>query len=411
MPLPLLSSGHRLVGAYAALPAVAGASFLPISFLGRLPITMTPLAVLTFAASSTGSFASAGLATTATAVGTGVGAPVLGRLADRYGQRPVLIIAVLVNSLALTGLALRPGPGRPALVGLCLLIGVSMPPVGGMARARWLALSRRHADTAMAFEGTADELAYVLGPAAAGAMASLAGPPAALLAAAVTGLLAVGAFAAHPTHRVTGPASGAAPILEPGRPGPAAGSGLLVLIPAMVLMGAFFAAGQTAVTAFVVEAGQPTVGGLIYAVMAIGSAVTALATVALPVRWRPWLRCTVAATGLLAGVGLMAAADSILQLSAAVLVTGVSVGPILVTLHQLAGAVAPVGRAASTMAYLSAGSVTGTAIGATGAGILADADGGPGAFAVAAAACTALLLLSLTRLRQPSGPSQHPLGR
>jgi MFS family permease len=104
--------------------------------------------------------------------------------------------------------------------------------------------------------------------------------------------------------------------------------------------------------------------------MAVGSALTALGSAALPERFGPRLRCTVAAGGLLAGALLMSAAGSVLVLSGAILITGLAVGPMLVTLNQVAGAVAPVRRVATAMAYLSAGSVIGIAAGATAAGAL-----------------------------------------
>jgi MFS family permease len=395
--LPLSSPGRRLIGAYAELPAISGPSFLPISFFGRLPSTMAPLAILTLAASSTGSFAAAGLATTATAAGTAVGAPLMGRLADRYGQRPVLSASVLINTLALAGLALHPGTGRVGLLALCALIGLSMPPVGGMARARWLALSRRHSGTAMAYEGTADEVAFVVGPAATGLLASTWGAPSALLAAAAAGLVAAGAFALHPTHAAAriGDLQQRAEMSGRQRP-----DRLMLLGPVlgMVLMGAFFAASQTALTAVLTSFGRPATAGLIYALMAVGSAVTALGVAVVPARFGPRSRCAVAASGLLVGVLMMATAGSLPALCAGVLFTGLSVGPTLVTLHQVAGAAAVAGRTATTMGYLSAGSVSGIALGATTAGALADASGGTVAFAVAATASAGLLVLALTVL-------------
>jgi predicted MFS family arabinose efflux permease len=353
----------------------------------------------------------------------------MGLAADRWGQRPVLLLAVTLNVLALLALALIPGLSRPGLLGLCALVGLSLPQVGGMARARWLALTRRHTDTAMAYEGTADEVAYVLGPAVAGLLASLWGAPAALLAAALTGLLGVGAFALHPTHAVTRRGHGTGrsqPTAEPNAAPPAertadpnaewtaqrtgepsAGLFRLVLVPvlAMLLMGAFFAAVQSALTVYAGTVGHPAAGGLIYALMAVGSAGTALGTAALPACFGPGLRCAVSAFGLLLGVLTMATtiatSGPVPVLCAAVLFTGLSVGPILVTLNQVVGERAPVRRSATAMAYLSAGTMVGIALGATSAGALADTSGSLGAFAVAAAASTALLLLALTGLRRP----------
>jgi MFS family permease len=164
-------------------------------------------------------------------------------------------------------------------------------------------------------------------------------------------------------------------------------------------MGTFFAATQSALTVVATGIGRPAAGGLIYAVMAVGSAATALGTAAVPARFGPRLRCAIAAFGLLIGVLLMTTAGSVPLLCAAVLFTGLSVGPVLVTLNQVAGTAAPLGRAATTMAYLSVGSVIGIALGATTSGALADASGSLGPFAVAAAASVALFALALAGLR------------
>jgi len=375
---------------------------------------MAPLAILTLVATSTGSYTSAGLAVTATAAGTAVGAPLMGALADRHGQRPVLAVSVLVNSLVLVVLAALPTLGRAVLLSLCVLVGMSMPQVGGMARARWLALTHRHAGTAMAFESTVDEVAYVLGPALAGLVASLWGAPAALQIAALADVLAVGAFAIHPTaaaaanaHRQTGPS----------RPG---GTGLLrlVLVPAlaMTLMGVFFAAVQSALTVYAATIGRPTTAGLIYALMAVGSAGAALGSAALPERIGPKPRCATSAAGLLLGLLLMSTAvvtgAPVVVLCVAVLLTGLAVGPMLVTLNQVAGLSVPVNRGAAAMAYLSAGSVIGIAVGATASGALADATGaGLGAFAVAAAASGLLLVLSLSHVTGPDPVNGAELAR
>ncbi len=396
------ASGH--FRSYLALPGISGRSFLPVSFLGRMPATMAPLAVLTFTAVNSGSYATAGLAATATAVGTAVGAPVMGRLADRRGQRPVLVVAVVLNALALTLLALGAGPtagpggGRVLLLALCGLVGLTLPQVGGMARARWLALTRSHAGTAMAYEGTADEIAYVVGPALAGVLASFWGPSAALLAAAGAGLIGAGAFALHPTHAVRAPAADETTGVEPGP-----GLLRLILAPvlAMVLMGAFFGAVQSALTVYAATIGRPTAAGLIYALMAVGSAVTALATAVVPDRIGPARRAAGSAALLLTGVLLIliGISSSLGVLVGAVLFTGLGVGPMLVTLNQVVGARVPVRRSATAMSYLSAGGVIGIAAGAAGAGLLADLAGTAGPLGVAGAASVLLLFVTGVGLR------------
>lgn len=82
-----------------------------------------------FAAGAVGGFAAG-----AVGVGPALGAPVLGFLADRLGQRPVLVLAALLDTLAIALVigATYSVPGfsgkRPrARAGLCVLYGVYLP--------------------------------------------------------------------------------------------------------------------------------------------------------------------------------------------------------------------------------------------------------------------------------------------
>ncbi|MEK8228741.1 hypothetical protein NKG05_26175 [Oerskovia sp. M15] len=83
----------------------------------------------------------------------------------------------------------------------------------------------------------------------------------------------------------------ASPVATPSTPRDAHGSfvGLLrrVQVPAlgMLAMGMLFGSTQTAVTSFMRDTGAEEQAGLVYAVLGFGSAITALAVVALPTRW------------------------------------------------------------------------------------------------------------------------------
>lgn len=102
---------------YARLPQLAGRAFLPVAFLARLPFSMLTIGTLLLVSSTTGSVAIGGLASAATALGTALGGPTQGALADRVGQRRVLLVAVPVATLAVLGLVLAASaPGATAAV-------------------------------------------------------------------------------------------------------------------------------------------------------------------------------------------------------------------------------------------------------------------------------------------------------
>ena len=206
----------RTRGRYARLPLLAGRSFIPIGLFARLPLAMLTVGALTLVTAVTGSYAVGGLSAGAVGIGSALGAPVLGALADRRGQRPVLVFAAVFNTVAVVALIfaayLIPGGQDPAAALPVLLAafvaGASCPQVGPLARVRWMALTSRGGrqadpadlDTALSYESTADELTFVLGPALVGILASLIAPWLPLALAAVLTITLVPAFAVHPTH-------------------------------------------------------------------------------------------------------------------------------------------------------------------------------------------------------------------
>ncbi len=74
---------------------------------------MLTLSIVLLVQHTTGSYGAAGAVAAATGVSMALFAPYSGRLADRYGQRAVLVPGVLVHTLAglsLTALALADAP-------------------------------------------------------------------------------------------------------------------------------------------------------------------------------------------------------------------------------------------------------------------------------------------------------------
>src|ERR1700712_114487 len=213
---------------------------------------MSQLGVLVLVSTSTGRYGLGGAAAGILAVANAVGSPLAGALADRIGQRPVVLVQSLVGAVGLAGIVLVTHLDSPTTVifAAAAVAGFAMPQVGPLARVRWRPIAqdegdqRRLVDAAFSYEGAADEASFVLGPATIGVLALLAEPAGALLGAAV--LLAVFGswFAIHPTSAL---------VARSSIPG-GAGSGALwtvvfsVLVLAQFCIGMVFGSVQTGST-------------------------------------------------------------------------------------------------------------------------------------------------------------------
>ncbi|MCC9196131.1 MFS transporter [Arthrobacter sp. zg-Y820] len=430
-------------GRYARIFALAGRGFVPVAFLARLPLAMLTVGALTLVTSVTGSYATGGLAAGAVGIGSALGAPVLGYVADRVGQRPVLLTTAVVNPLAIAltlYMAFQlPDAATPfAALAAAFLMGATCPQVGPLARVRWMAMTERRRgadtagardlDTAMSFESTADELSFVLGPALVGLLAAAVAPWLPLAIAAVLTLTMVSAFAVHPTVRSVVPAR-AARAAKAARDADAEKAGnpveadavhpradwLLIALPVlgMVAMGTFFGGTQTSLTAFGGLFDIASAAGLLYAVMGISSAAAALSVAFWPERFTAAARWMVSAAAMAAFSVLLLFPADIPTMLVALFVLGIPVGPTMVSIFGIGAVVAPRHLMGTVMTMLASGVVTGTAIGASLAGRLADSDGHQAAFLVPVGAAVVLLILSLCvrwAIASRRGAANHAAG-
>lgn len=391
------------LASYRRLFQLAGAPYVVVAFLARLPLAMSQLGTLLLVSEATGSYGLGGLAAGALAVANAVGAPFAGTLADRFGQRHVVLVQSLAGAVSLTLLValVHGGAASPALVGAAALAGLTMPQVGPLARVRWRPITartgeqqRRLVDVAFSYEGAADEASFAIGPALVGLGVVLISPGGALLLAA--GMLAVfgTAFALHRTAR-TGQRDGIA--LPTGR---LLTPVLITLVLAQLLIGTLFGATQTGTTVLATEAGQPGLAGLVHATLGLGSAVAGVATAFLPDRIGPERRILGAAVALVVLSVPLLLVDSLPALVATVAVLGCAVAPFMIGVFTLAERVVAPARVATAMTLLASATGLGYALGSSIAGRLADDQGYTAAFAVTVTAmAVAVVLVGLAQRR------------
>lgn len=356
--------------------------YWPIAFIARLPFAMMTVGVLMLVVAATGSVGLGGLTSAAVGIGVVIAGPLIGALVDRHGQRRVLVPVGLANSLLLAVFPLIVLSDVPegVLLAAALAIGLTAPQASAMSRSRLLTIItarlslERQAQTTtriMAYESAADETAFVIGPFLVGILAALIAPWAPIAIAAVLSFGFVTAFALHPTARVVVVGEDAAAQRAPMRA--VFSAKVLVLVAATFAVGMFFGSTLTSLTAFAQARGDEAQAGLLYGLMGIGSAVLALGVVLLPARFvlsRRWIVFSLVVT--IAAIGY-STADSFASIIVWLLLMGLGVGPTLVTLFSLAGARAPLGRAATTMTLLGSALTLAQALSSAFTGWLAEA--------------------------------------
>jgi len=402
------------LASYRRLFELAGPTYVVVAFLARLPLAMSQLGALLLVSDATGSYGLGGLSAGALAVANAVGAPFAGALADRIGQRHVVLVQSLAGAAALTLLValVHADAADVAVVGAAALAGLAMPQVGPLARVRWRPITartgehqRRLVDVAFSYEGAADEASFALGPALVGAGVVLVSPGGALLLAAAM-LAGFGtAFALHRTARSTRRDGIALPT------GRLVTPVLLVLVAAQLLIGTLFGATQTGTTVLATQAGMPGVAGLVHATLGVGSAVAGVATAFLPERIGPERRMLGASAALLVLSLPLLVVDGLPALVVTVALLGCAVAPLMIAVFTLAERVVVPARVATAMTVLASATGLGYALGSSTAGRLADAHGHTAAFAVTVTAMCLEVLLVLgaqRRLRAALAAAPQP---
>lgn len=391
-----------------SLIRLAGIPYFLIAFVARLPFAMMVVGVLTLAVSARGSISLGGLTSAAVGLGTACLGPLLGAAADRFGQRPVLLIIAMGNAAALLLFTFAAYSAAPDAVMLlaAFAIGATAPQVAPMSRSRVVTMITENMDaarqprtisSAMAYESAADETVFVFGPFLVGLFASLIAPWAPLVIGAALTLIFVGAFALHPTAAHIsaarrGDGGAVAPVRELFR------ARLLIVVIGMLGVGIFFGTMLTSLTSFMEDLGHPEEAGLLYGLMGVGSAIFALGFALLPPRFTLRFRWLVFSGILFGGSLLLLGADDVVRMAWALTLMGIGIGPTLVTQFSFGAAHSPAGRSATVMTMLGSAMVVGQSIGAAVTGQVAQSLGTSAALVLPIIAASIAVIAGIVNL-------------
>ena len=402
---------------YAEVLRIPGAwRFSAAGVIGRMPMSMFGLGTVLLISAGTGKYGVAGTVSAAGSLGYAFTSPRLARLVDARGQRHVLLplatVFALATAMLIAAVQLRLPTWAFFVPGA--VAGATMPSLGAMVRARWSVLlagsPRLHA--AFSFESVADEVCFVVGPAAVTLLATEVFPASGVGIAAVLCLAGTLWFAAQ---RGTEPAV-IRPMAIPARPGSDDGgrrtgrsgspaSALVVLVPVYILLGSMFVSVDLSTVAFAQHFGHKPLAGFILGTYAFGSLTGGL--------WygsRQWRvpvenRFALTLTLTVLGVATFWAQPDLLTLTCGLYLCGLTIAPTLIGGFSLLEAQAAPGRRTEAMSWLSSGIAVGVAVGASVVGFIIDSDGPRVGYVFAAccgAASAVTCLLGLRRLRPPA---------
>ncbi|MFJ9537156.1 MFS transporter [Streptomyces sp. NPDC101225] len=395
---------------YGQLLRTRGAwTFLVPGFAARQPFAMLTLSIVLLVQHTTGSYGAAGAAAAVTGVSMALCAPYGGRLADRYGQRAVLLPGVLLHALSgltLTALALSHAP-LWALFAAAVPTGASVPQIGPMVRARWGVKLQDSPlmHTAAAFESVTDELTFVLGPLLATALCTTVAPAAGLVTEASLTLIGGLLFAAR---KSTQPPTATARHARVEHVSALRAPGVRVLVVAFLGIGAVFGGMQVSLAAFTESIGEPGLNGVLYGVFAAGNMLSGIVCGAVAWRAAPQRRLVVGYGALALAASGLWTAHSVPLLAGLGLLVGMCIAPALITGYTLVEGLVPAGGRTEAFTWLTGAVALGQAVAVTVAGQLEDRLWAGAGFLVPAGG-TVLAFATLAALRSRLTPRPRSL--
>jgi MFS family permease len=368
---------------------------------------MAPLATVLLVRGEGRSYGVAGIVIAASSVASAVGMPLWGRLIDRIGQARVLLPLSLCYPAALAGLALAATRGAPAAVmaAFAALAGATLPPVGAAMRALWPSLLGEQGlrDTAYALEAWLQELFFIIGPLIVAAIASVAPPWVAVMAAAAFACAGTAWFALAPSVRSAGGSQRA-----PSRAGALGSAAVRTVMISSAAMGCAFGIVEVTMPAFGEVHASRAQGGFALACFAGGSLIGGVWIGTRPAARRLGVRFALSLALLAMLLVPPLVAPSLPVMCVLMVLAGTPIAPAFAASYGLVGELAPPGTTTEAFAWLTTAIVTGLALGTSVGGASVGRLGLTGAIALAAPCAGIAALVAFARLPSLALPEPVP---
>lgn len=358
--------------------------------LGRIPMAMNTVAIVFLVSDVRDSFALAGLTSAFYTLSGAIFSPRVGKLADQYGTRSVLLPVTAINAVATLGLLYFVDHSTIGLLALASVCGATFPNIGSYTRTRWSRSieDQKELGSALSLESVFDETAFVVGPAFAGFLLSLYGSHSPLLAGII--FLVIGGVGLALTSTDHG---GFARVHDDHTRGILAIPYVKSLLLSLIALGLLFGSNFVVIIAVAKEAGRVSEGGLWVGLYPIGSTISGFIYGFIHWKISSSIRYTVSLavmTVCTSGILFFRDLDTIVFW---IIISGVAIGPALISANAYMKELVPLSRLNEAFAFVSAALSIGITIGSTSAGLIVEKfDGWTGFYFMTAATALATLI-------------------